>query len=617
MTVLRAVNGADTATALIRVAQRPVQIVVPKDTVKFVAVGDSESLTGVALDSLGSPVAGGVTAVVAADTAVAGVRDSTVHARANGITTASLTVAGLTRQVVVVVNQVPTAMNVAVTFANPVVTLSAGSSLPLDCQVLDRNGVAILTEPALVGSVHGTVGGTNCSDARVARSGYDTLVFAAGAIQTRVPVIIAARPDSVGIVTAAQPLTTVDRDRYVGEDLSNPRILALRPLVEEILAAYGSPTSDLDRARALRDWLARTAVHPHSGLHPDGSTSNISVLPPGKGWADVNAIYQAHYADSMFAANNAYWWSVGFDGYAMLDRLLGTLDTVTGIRADDGMMVHVAGVRYRIRDLETYRYPICTFQAIMLSALWEAAGLQGMLTSTVGHDPAAVFIPDLDRWVYEDPTFNEEYQVDGTGSPLSPDVLLERSSTGEVSRLRAAKLAGPSFDPQVYVGTDSYVDEYPEGFVIMGSQLNNLVVGIGGWPVKLVQIDVPQLASIAPFNNSAAYDRVAPGTAFPTIGVVVQELSEQDSVYVVQLSTTLPNQVGFQRRVNGGAWESVAATDVLPVGQSTVEYRGVDARGDVSATTRLDVWVPRAASFVTSAAPGTIRAQAGFSLTTF
>ncbi len=44
----------------------------------------------------------------------------------------------------------------------------------------------------------------------------------------------------------------------------------------------------------------------------------------------------------------------------MLDRLLGTLDPVTGTRADDGMMVHVAGARYRIRDIQSYHYTLCS-----------------------------------------------------------------------------------------------------------------------------------------------------------------------------------------------------------------------------------------------------------------
>src|SRR5204862_3989792 len=168
-----------------------------------------------------------------------------------------------------------------------------------------------------------------------------------------------------------------------------------------------------------------TAVHPYRPLHPSGSTSNLTVLPPGTAWADVNPISM-----SKIDGDTQYWGAVGMNGYTMLERLLGTLDPTTGVRADDGMMVHVAGARYQIRDLQSYRYPICTFQVIMLNALWAAAGLQGMLISTVDHDPAAVFIPELGRWAYEDPTFNEEYLLDGSGDPFSPVDLLTYSSAG-------------------------------------------------------------------------------------------------------------------------------------------------------------------------------------------
>jgi len=311
--------------------------------------------------------------------------------------------------------------------------------------------------------------------------------------------------------------------------------------------------------------------------------------------------------------DNPYWTGVGYDGYAMLDRLLGTLDPSTGLRADDGMMVHVEGVRYQIRDIESYHYTLCTFQAIMLNALWAAAELHGLLISTIGHDPAAVFIPELGRWVYEDPTFNEEYLVDGIGDPVSPIDLLTLSSAGEANRLRATKLLGPNFDPQTYIQGDSYLNEHPEGMVIMGSQLNSRVVGIGGWSTRLVQIDVPRLATApAPFNNPLSYVPVTAGDAFPTLGVVVQTLQVEDSVYVLQLSSTFPNHERFERRLNGGAWENVAALDVVPVGQCRAEYRSLDAVGSISANTVLEVWVPRGGAFVESGVAGGVRSQARY-----
>jgi len=613
-TVVTAASGGDTAFVTVHVAQRPVRLVPSSDTIRFVAFGDTHSIGGVAFDSLGSAVAGGVTGLLVADTTMVQRLDSvTVRSRGNGQTNATFTVAGLTGQVMIVVDQVPTSLTVALAFGNPVVSLPVGASLPLACQALDKNGFQIARDPAFVGSQRGTVTGSRCGDARVLRSGYDTLFFELGPTRARTPAIISTTPDSVGILASAPPLTTVQRDLYVGEDLANPLILALRPLVADILAAYGNPTTNLGRARALRDWVARTAVHHYGPLHPDGSTSNVSVLPPGTTWADVNVLGNtAARSDSIIRANNLYWWGVGYDGYAMLDRLLGTLDLATGLRADDGMMAHVQGPRYQIRDIQSYRYVICTFQDIILNALWAAAGLHGMLTSTVGHDPAAVFIPELGRWVYEDPTFNEEYLLDGAGDPLSPVDLLTLSSAGTASRLRATKLQGPSFDPQTYIPVASYVSQHPEGIVIMGSQLNNRVVGIGGWPARLVQINVPQLALEAPFNNPVTYDPVTAQVAFPPLGVVVPQPQAEDSGYVVQLSSTFPNYQRLERRLNGGAWQSVGSLDVLPVGQCRVEYHSVDTMGNVSATATLDLWVPRADGFTQSGTPGSVRSQAQY-----
>jgi len=580
----------------------------------FDAVGDSASVTATATDRLGSLVAGAVLDFSVSDSSVVSLTG--VKVRSMGPGQGSLTVrdheTGTTATVPVVVDQVATSLTVSSTFGNSVATLAVGVPFPLSCRAVDRNGYAIARDPVLVGSRKGTVTGSGCADARVAHSGYDTLMFASGNVQVPLAVIIATAPDSVGVLAAAQPLTTVARDSFVGEDLGNPLILALRPLLTDILLAYGSPVTNLDRARAIRDWVSRTAVHPFWGIHPDGSTSNVSVLPAGTTWADVNPVSM-----SKIDADAQYWGGVGMNGYAMLDRLLGTLDPATGVRADDGMMAHVGGARYEIRDIASYHYVLCSYQDIILEALWAAAGLHGMLISTVGHDPAAVFIPELGRWVYDDPEFNEEYFLDGTGEPLSPIDLLSLSSAGEAGRLIAEKRPGPTYDPEVYVAGASYISGSPTGYVIMGSQLNNRLVGVvlvghGSWPVRYVQIDVPQLADQSPFNDPITYARVTGTDAFPTLGVVVQALQVQDSVYTVQLGSTFPNHQSFQRRVNGTTWENVRGIDVLPVGACRVEYRSVDAAGNISASAALDAWIPRAAGFVEAAAPGSVRSQARY-----
>jgi hypothetical protein len=414
----------------------------------------------------------------------------------------------------------------------------------------------------------------------------------------------------VGVMAAAQPITTVSRDSFVGENLAQPLILALRPLVNDILAAYGNPTSNLDRARALRDWVARTAVHPARGLHPDTSTANLGVIPPGLTWADVNAA-----AFPKINLDTQFWGIVGLNGYSMLDSLLGVLDPSTGQRANNGMMVHVQGAQYRIRDINAYHYVLCSYQDVMLSALWEAAGLQGMMISTIGHDPAAVFIPELGRWVYEDPTWDDEYLLDGVGDPLAPVDLLNLSSNGQVGRLLPVKHAGPNYDPAPYITGDSYVAENPGGYILMGSQLNNRLVGIVGrasWPLRDVQINVPALSMYAPFNDPTRDDPVTADVAFPTLGVVIQSVQTQDSVFVAQLGSTFPSHDHFERRLNGGSWVGVSAQDILPVGQCRVEYRSVDALGNVSAAASMDVWAPRIPTFVTNAPAGTTRAQAQY-----
>ena len=612
--IVTASYGPDTASLVLRVLQRAVRIVTASDSLRFVAVGDSQSVQATVVDSLGTQVGNLSQDLKVSDTSVAQLVDSlTLRARSNGTTMATLTAGSLAMPVVVVVNQIPTSLILSVASSNPVLTLAAGALFPITCQARDRNGFEIPGDSALIRSARGTVTGDQCGSARVAHSGYDTISATMGQMRAQIPVIVATRPDSVGVLFAAESLTTNPRDLYVGEDLTDPSVLALHPLVADIMAAYGNPTTNLGRARAIRDWVARTAIHPYPPFHPDNSTSDLSVLPPGRTWADVNLL--SLLPDSVFLVPMASYWSgVGYNGYAMLDKLLGTLDPATGVRANDGMMVHIAGARYQIRDINTYQYTICTYQAIIASALWAAAGLQGMLISTVAHDPSAVFIPELGHWVYEDPTFNEEYTLDGAGNPLSPADVLAISTANEASRLQATKFPGPDFDPQTYNPDVTYINGgHPQGFVIMGSQLNERVVGVvgpGGWPVRLVQINVPQLALEPPFNNELSYDPVTPPVAFPTLGVVVQPPQAQDSAYVIALSSTYPGAQSFQRSVNGSAWQTVSSSDVLPVGQCQVAYRSVDAGGNFSASTILSVWVPRGPGFTQSGPPGGVRRQA-------
>src|SRR5262249_5794668 len=220
------------------------------------------------------------------------------------------------------VDQVPVSVNVSSPLEDSVVTLAPQSVVPLSCQIFDRNGYQVTRDLPLVRSVKGTISGTGCLDARAIRSGYDTLVFSVGSLQTRVPVIVATALDSVGVIIDAPLFPTDSRIRFLGEELDKPLVNALEPLVRDILASYGSPTTNLDRARALRDWVARTAVSPDPAVHPSASTANLSVLPLGKTWGDVNGVLSMEEWDR----DAEFWSGQYYDGYQMLDRLLGTLD---------------------------------------------------------------------------------------------------------------------------------------------------------------------------------------------------------------------------------------------------------------------------------------------------
>lgn len=407
------------------------------------------------------------------------------------------------------------------------------------------------------------------------------------------------RAGRLEVVRQAVVTTPPLRLRHEGEDLDGPTVRALRPMVARILAAYGNPTSQLDRARALRDWLARTAVHPVPVFHPDGSSSNASVLPPGTTWRDANVLWRTAWD----RPNLHQWAEFGYDGYASLDHLLGTLDPATGRRSDDGLMQHLEGVHYRIRDLRTYPWVLCSYQDVMLLALWAAGGMHGMLISTWAHDPAAVFVPELGKWVYEDPTYNEEFALDGAGQPLSPVELLVYSLAWDVPRLQPRKLATHPWTPYTYPDLSAsprasfILDGNYLGLKVMGSQLYNRTNGRGvDYSLRHVQVPTAEMLATPPFNNPWSYARVAPAVAFPDLGVGIADIRGSDARWTVHLTTSYPNHVKFQRRVGRDPWQDCDDVDALPAGALRVEYRSVDAAGTSGMTAVLQVRSPAAAS---------------------
>ena len=153
-TLVAAAHGSQVAVVGVRVAQRPVRVSASIDTLRFVALGETRAVSAVASDSLGSPVPGGVTGVLVTDTSVAQPVDSvTVRARRNGITSAGFRVAGLSGQVTVVVNQVPTSLTVSPETVKAVV----GDSFRLSTAAFDKLSNPINNVSVTWGVVDGSV----------------------------------------------------------------------------------------------------------------------------------------------------------------------------------------------------------------------------------------------------------------------------------------------------------------------------------------------------------------------------------------------------------------------------------------------------------------------------
>ncbi len=195
-TVVTAAYGTDTATVVVQVAQRAVRVLVPNDTLRFVALGETQTMQAIAVDSLGYPVSSTVRGLAVVDTTVVQQLDSvSVRSRSNGLTNATFMVNGLPAHVAMVVSQIAERMTAAVDLGQPILTLPVGAPVPITCRASDRNGYLVPGDANLV-SAHGTVTGPTCNGAQVQRSGWDTLAVTLGAAEARVPIVIAAAPQA-------------------------------------------------------------------------------------------------------------------------------------------------------------------------------------------------------------------------------------------------------------------------------------------------------------------------------------------------------------------------------------------------------------------------------------
>ena len=183
----------ESAAVVIEVAQRPVRVITPSDTMRFDALGEVAPLIATGIDSLGSPLPQGVSDVSIADTTVAERVDSaTIRTRGNGSTVVTLTLAGLEAQLPILVSQLSSRIEIG--GADGIVGAPRDSVMPLTCAVVDRNGYAMSGTPLVDPSASGRWTGQACDGLRLASSGFDTLRVRYGLLSATRPVALAVRP---------------------------------------------------------------------------------------------------------------------------------------------------------------------------------------------------------------------------------------------------------------------------------------------------------------------------------------------------------------------------------------------------------------------------------------
>ncbi len=184
----------ESVTMTVEVAQRPVRLITPSDTLRFDAFGEVASLLATAVDSLGFPLPQGVSDVRIADTTVAERVDSaTIRTRGNGSTVVTVTLAGLEAQLPILVSQV--ASRIEMGGADGIVGAPRDSVMPLTCAVVDRNGYAMPGTPLVDPSASGRWTGQTCENLQLLSSGFDTLRIRHGLLSALRPVVLAVRPE--------------------------------------------------------------------------------------------------------------------------------------------------------------------------------------------------------------------------------------------------------------------------------------------------------------------------------------------------------------------------------------------------------------------------------------
>ena len=331
VTTITASQNAQSASIVVRVAQRVTAIATAADTIRFDALGQTIDIPAQPVDSLGHPVSGVSGELSAADTSILQVEGFSLRSRRAGSTHVTLAVGGVRSDQVAVVAQVPVGIAAAFPDSESIRSVPRDSLLGLSCRPFDANGYAVPGTPLVAPSAAGHWTGSTCDNLRVRTSGFDTLRVSLDSLSASLPVVLAVQP----IVGPVTPLDV---------DLLPPNTSVWAPSarrnsrgqVELYFAAYsnqvdstGHQPADLyrlvsDDGQQFRyDGLVLT--HDPNYCDPIGSgIENIDIVPrsDGLGW-------RMFFAGGSF---DCYGWQV-FSAVSSDER---TWTRESGVRLSNG-----------------------------------------------------------------------------------------------------------------------------------------------------------------------------------------------------------------------------------------------------------------------------------------
>lgn len=172
-------SGAVVDTVTVRVVQVVAALNTTTDTIRFNALGDTQTLSAILVDDAGLPVQDSLPIIdLSSAPFIAGGPGLEIRSLANGSGMIKLVAGSVSKTIPVVVHQVPA----HVAFAGPATELlqveRTGDPVAVTCNATDHNGATI--PDALVGvtSKHGIVAAATCSRLSATMSGVDTLQVA-------------------------------------------------------------------------------------------------------------------------------------------------------------------------------------------------------------------------------------------------------------------------------------------------------------------------------------------------------------------------------------------------------------------------------------------------------